>query len=206
MKPGVRFNEVSHNLDFINGTDWDTHNEGQQNQHLHIKEPDVALSALNTNLEKPGILDRTLIAIGNGFGRAAVYEGRGGVTVTDELIRKVVENPDPVPDFHATIHAALASIRPRNFLTSTGHLDQRAVYVNPMRSTNKKRQTAKRRRMLMIAAVGASGHGTTQSSFGRISHDTGSRHNASTSFLIASGSVCQTLMMFHKPGSIPAMR
>ena len=37
-------------------------------------------------------------------------------------------------------------------------------------------------------------------------HGTGSRHIASTSFLSTSGSVCQILMMFHKPRSIPAMR
>lgn len=129
VQAGVRFIEVSHNLNFINGTGWDTHNEGQQNQHLLIKELDVALSALIIDLEQQGILDKTLIAIGTEFGRPAAYDGRGGrghqgscfslllaggglnhrgaYGVTDELSKKIVEKPVSVPDFHATIHAAL---------------------------------------------------------------------------------------------------
>lgn len=129
VQAGVRFIEVSHNLNFINGTGWDTHNEGQQNQHLLIKELDVALSTLITDLKKQGILDQTLIAVGTEFGRPAAYDGRGGrghqgtcfslllaggglkhqgaYGVTDELSKKVVENPVSIPDFHATIHAAL---------------------------------------------------------------------------------------------------
>ena len=126
---GVRFIEVSHNLNFINGTGWDTHNEGQRNQHLLIKELDIALSALINDLETQGMLDKTLIAIGTEFGRPAAYDGRGGrghqgtafslllaggglkhqgaYGVTDELGKKIVENPVSIPDFHATIHAAL---------------------------------------------------------------------------------------------------
>lgn len=129
VQAGVRFIEVSHNLNFINGTGWDTHNEGQQNQHLLIKELDIALSTLITDLEQQGILDKTLVAIGTEFGRPAAYDGRGGrghqgtcfslllaggglnhqgaYGVTDELSKKIVENPVSVPDFHATIHAAL---------------------------------------------------------------------------------------------------
>ena len=129
VQAGVRFIEVSHNLNFINGTGWDTHNEGQQNQHLLIKELDIALSALIADLDKQGILDKTLIALGTEFGRPAAYDGRGGrghqgscfslllaggglnhqgaYGVTDELSKNVVENPVSVPDFHATIHAAI---------------------------------------------------------------------------------------------------
>ncbi|MHC4878002.1 MAG: DUF1501 domain-containing protein [Planctomycetota bacterium] len=129
VQAGVRFIEVSHNLNFINGTGWDTHNEGQQNQHLLIKELDIALSALITDLEQQGILDKTLVAIGTEFGRPASYDGRGGrghqgscfslllaggglshqgaYGVTDELSKKIIESPVSVPDFHATIHAAL---------------------------------------------------------------------------------------------------
>ncbi len=129
VQAGVRFIEVSHNLNFINGTGWDTHNEGQQNQHLLIKELDIALFALITDLEQQSILDKTLIVIGTEFGRPAAYDGRGGrghqgtcfslllaggglnhqgaYGVTDELSKTIVENPVSVPDFHATIHAAL---------------------------------------------------------------------------------------------------
>ena len=129
VQAGVRFIEVSHNLNFINGTGWDTHNEGQKNQHLLIRELDIALSALITDLEQRGMLDRTLIAIGTEFGRPAGYDGRGGrghqgscfslllaggglqhhgaYGVTDELSKQILENPVSIPDFHATIHAAL---------------------------------------------------------------------------------------------------
>lgn len=137
VQVGVRFVEVSHNLNFINGTGWDTHNEGQKNQHLLIKELDIALSTLITDLEQHGILDKTLVALGTEFGRPASYDGRGGrghqgtcfslllaggglnhkgaYGVTDELSKKIVENPVSIPDYHATIHAALG-IDPRQEL------------------------------------------------------------------------------------------
>ena len=129
VQAGVRFIEVSHNLNFINGTGWDTHNEGQRNQHTLIQELDIALSALISDLEQQGILDKTLVAVGTEFGRPAAYDARGGrghqgtcfslllaggglkhcgaYGVTDDLSKSVVENPVSVPDFHATIHAAL---------------------------------------------------------------------------------------------------
>jgi hypothetical protein len=137
VQAGVRFIEVSHNLNFINGTGWDTHNEGQQNQHVLIQELDIALSALVTDLESKGMLDKTLIAIGTEFGRPPEYDGRGGrghqgtafslvlaggglkhagaYGVTDELSKTIVEKPVSIPDFHATIHAALG-INPRKDL------------------------------------------------------------------------------------------
>ncbi|QDS95491.1 hypothetical protein FF011L_42870 [Roseimaritima multifibrata] len=129
VQAGVRFVEVSHNLNFVNGTGWDTHNEGQQNQHLLIRDLDIALSALITDLEQQSILDKTLVVIGTEFGRPAAYDARGGrghqgscfslllaggglnhqgaYGVTDELSKTIEENPVSVPDFHATIHAAL---------------------------------------------------------------------------------------------------
>lgn len=137
VQAGVRFIEVSHNLNFINGTGWDTHNEGQQNQHGLIQELDIALSALITDLEEKKLLDKTLIAVGTEFGRPAAYDGRGGrghqgtafslvlaggglkhcgaYGVTDELSKNILEKPVSVPDFHATIHAALG-INPRKDL------------------------------------------------------------------------------------------
>lgn len=138
VESGVRFIEVSHNLNFMNGTGWDTHNEGQQNQHLLIQELDVALSALMRDLEAKGLLEKTLIALGTEFGRPASYDGRGGrghqgscfslllaggglnhlgaYGVTDELSEKIVENPVSLADYHATIHAALG-INPAHELT-----------------------------------------------------------------------------------------
>ena len=137
VQSGVRFIEVSHNLNFINGTGWDTHNEGQQNQHGLIRELDHALSALITDLEEKGLLEKTLIAIGTEFGRPAAYDGKGGrghqgtafslvlaggglrhsgaYGTTDELSKAILEKPVSIPDFHATIHAALG-IDPRKDL------------------------------------------------------------------------------------------
>lgn len=129
VESGVRFIEVSHNLNFMNGTGWDVHNDGIDNQHLLIQELDTALSALIRDLENRKLLDRTLIVIGTEFGRPPEFDGKGGrghqgtafslllaggglrhsgaYGVTDELAKKPLENPVSIPDFHATIHCAL---------------------------------------------------------------------------------------------------
>jgi hypothetical protein len=129
VQSGVRFIEVSHNLNFINGAGWDTHNAGQLNQHQLIRELDTALSALISDLAAKRLLDRTLIAIGTEFGRPGQFDSgggrghqsavfslvlaggglrhRGAYGTTDALSNKPVELPVSVPDFHATIYAAL---------------------------------------------------------------------------------------------------
>lgn len=129
VEAGVRFIEVSHNLNFLNGTGWDTHNEGQLGQHLLIRELDTALSALLIDLEARDLLDRTLVVIGTEFGRPSAFDGRGGrghqaaaftlvlaggglrhrgaFGATDELSRTIADRPVSIPDFHATIYAAL---------------------------------------------------------------------------------------------------
>ena len=128
---GVRFIEVSHNLGFINGTGWDTHNEGQLKQHLLIEELDKGLAALVTDLESRNLLDKTLIVVGTEFGRPASFDGGGGrghhskcfsmvlaggglrtgqaIGTSDELAMKPIEDPVSLPDFHATIHAAFGT-------------------------------------------------------------------------------------------------
>lgn len=129
LQAGVRFVEVSHNLNFINGTGWDVHNEGILNQHLLIRELDAALAALVLDLERQKLLDTTLVVVASEFGRPAGFDGGGGrghhgkaftvalaggglrngktIGVTDELGMNIVERPVSVPDLHATIHAAL---------------------------------------------------------------------------------------------------
>ena len=129
VQSGVRFIEVSHNLNFVNGTGWDTHNDGQLNQHLLIKELDGALSTLVLDLEEKKLLDKTLIVVASEFGRPAAFDGGGGrghhadaftvvlaggglkngitIGTTDELGMKIVDRPVSVPDLHATIHCAL---------------------------------------------------------------------------------------------------
>ncbi|MCA9086972.1 MAG: DUF1501 domain-containing protein, partial [Planctomycetaceae bacterium] len=78
VESGVKFIEVSFNLNFINGTGWDTHNEGQKNQHILIKELDQALAALLDDLEQRSLLDTTLVVVATEFGRPPEFDGRGG--------------------------------------------------------------------------------------------------------------------------------
>jgi len=68
----------SHNLGFVNGTGWATHNEGQLKQHLLIEELDKGLAALITDLESKKLLDKTLIVVATEFGRPAQFDGGGG--------------------------------------------------------------------------------------------------------------------------------
>ncbi|MEY3172525.1 MAG: hypothetical protein RLZZ436_438 [Planctomycetota bacterium] len=129
VESGVRFVEVAFNLNFINGTGWDTHNDGQKNQHVLIQELDKSLSALLDDLQQRGLLDSTLVAVGTEFGRPPEFDGGGGrghqstafsvpifggglksglaIGTTDDFSRKVVDRPVSVPDLHATLYAAL---------------------------------------------------------------------------------------------------
>jgi len=126
---GVRFIEVSHNLNFLNGSGWDVHNEGILQQHALIREMDTAVSALIADLDSKGQLDRTLIAITTEFGRPPEFDSGGGrghqasafccvlaggglrhqgaYGQTDDLGKKIISHPVGVPDFFATIHASL---------------------------------------------------------------------------------------------------
>lgn len=129
VQSGVRFIEVCFNLNFINGTGWDTHNDGQINQHVLIRQLDQSISTLLDDLEKRKILDSTLVVIATEFGRPPEFDGGGGrghqstafsgvffgggmktgqvIGQTDELGKKIVEKPVSIPDFHATIFKSL---------------------------------------------------------------------------------------------------
>ena len=129
LQGGCRFVEVAHNLNFLNGTGWDVHNDGIENQHKLIQELDAALSTLVLDLERCKLLDKTLIVVGTEFGRPASFDGGGGrghhgkcfsvalaggglkngltIGETDELAMKIVSRPVSVPDLHATIYATL---------------------------------------------------------------------------------------------------
>ncbi|MBI1372513.1 MAG: DUF1501 domain-containing protein [Phycisphaera sp.] len=125
---GVRFIEVSHNLNFVNGTGWDIHNSGILNQHVLIQEMDKALSTLVRDLEQHKMLDKTLIVVTSEFGRPAKFDGGGGrghqgscftvalaggacngqiIGQTDELSKEILEQPVSVPDLFATIVAQM---------------------------------------------------------------------------------------------------
>jgi hypothetical protein len=142
VEAGVRFVEVAHNLNFVNGTGWDTHNQGQLQQHRLIIELDRALSALLDDLERVGRLDSTLVVVATEFGRPAKFDAGGGrghqssafsallaggglrtgrvIGETDDLSKTIVQQPVSVPDFHATIHAALGINPARELRTPDG--------------------------------------------------------------------------------------
>lgn len=129
VERGVRFIEVSHNLNFLNGIGWDVHNEGILNQHKLIQELDTAVAALIADLEAKRMLDKTLIVITTEFGRPPEFDSGGGRGhqgtafscvlaggglshcgawgETDEVAKKILSNPVSVPDFFATTCAAV---------------------------------------------------------------------------------------------------
>ena len=129
IERGVRFVEVSHNLNFLNGTGWDVHNKGIVHQHSLIQELDVAMATLLDDLARKRLLDKTLIVVTSEFGRPAEFDAgggrghqgtaftcvlaggglnhRGAFGETDDLARHPVRDAVSVPDFFATIHAAL---------------------------------------------------------------------------------------------------
>ncbi len=129
VERGVRFIEVSHNLNFLNGSGWDVHNQGILKQHELIRELDTAVSSLLIDLEARRLLDRTLVVITTEFGRPPEFDSGGGrghhgacftcvlaggglrhqgaFGVTDDLAKTIAEDPVSVPDFFATVMAAV---------------------------------------------------------------------------------------------------
>lgn len=142
IERGVRFVEVSHNLNFVNGTGWDTHDAGQLKQHILIHELDHALATLLRDLEARRLIDKTLVVVGTEFGRPGSFDSGGGrghhpdaftvvfaggglqhgqvVGVTDDLAEQVVERPVSVPDFLATICAGLGVDPEKELHTTDG--------------------------------------------------------------------------------------
>lgn len=129
IQQGVSFVEVAHNLNFVNGTGWDVHNEGILKQYLLLEELDMALSTLVKDLEEHKLLDKTLIVVAGEFGRPADFDSRGGrghygkcfsvamagggiktgqvIGQTDELGMKTLADPVGVPDLFATVFNTL---------------------------------------------------------------------------------------------------
>jgi hypothetical protein len=136
VERGVRFIEVSHNLNFLNGSGWDVHNIGILKQHELIRELDSALSTLLLDLEARKLLDKTLVMVTSEFGRPPEFDSGGGrghqgktftcvlagaglrhcgaYGQTDELSKTIVSDPVSVPDLFATVHAALGIDYTRN--------------------------------------------------------------------------------------------
>ncbi len=136
VERGVRFIEVSHNLNFLNGSGWDVHNVGILKQHELIRELDSALSTLLLDLEARKLLDKTLVMVTSEFGRPPEFDSGGGrghqgktftcvlaggglrhcgaYGQTDELSKSIVSDPVSVPDLFATVHASLGIDYTRN--------------------------------------------------------------------------------------------
>lgn len=129
VESGARFVEVAYDLNFKNGTGWDTHRHGLANQHLLIEDLDKSLSALIEDLERRRLLDETLIVVATEFGRPPEFDGQGGrghqsaafsaalfggglktgqvIGTTDEFGKGVADRGISIPDLHATILASL---------------------------------------------------------------------------------------------------
>ena len=130
VQGGVRFVEVSHNLNFINGAGWDVHNEGIDNQHILIRELDHALAGLIEDLKRTkharqdARRHRHRVRTSAGIRRQGRPRPPGHRLLddprrrrpealrrlrrqTDDLSKTVVKDPVSIPDFHATILAAL---------------------------------------------------------------------------------------------------
>lgn len=129
FQSGVRFVEVSYSDNFKNGTGWDTHNDGQLNQHLLIQDLDAALATLITDLETHKLLDKTIILVNSEFGRPGGFDSGGGRGHQSKVFTNVIaggglnhkgawgtsnatseeieENPVSAPDFFATALAAM---------------------------------------------------------------------------------------------------
>lgn len=129
VQRGVRFIEVAHNMNFVNGTGWDTHQKGQLQQHVLIKELDAALASLIRDLDQQRLLEKTLIVVSTEFGRPPDFDSLGGrghhphvfsVVLaggglqhrgawgeSDDLAKAITRDPVSVPDLFATIYKTL---------------------------------------------------------------------------------------------------
>jgi hypothetical protein len=129
IQRGVRFLEVGFNLNFVNGAGWDSHNAAQNELHQLIGGLDRSVATLIADLEHNRLFDKTLLVIATEFGRPAQFDAGGGrghygkcftcvlgggglrtgqcVGTTDDLAMKIEDEPVSVPDFFATICAAM---------------------------------------------------------------------------------------------------
>ncbi len=138
IQRGVRFVEVGFNLNFVNGAGWDTHNAAQEQQHELIQRLDHGLAVLVADLERQRLLDRTLVVVATEFGRPGGFDAGGGrghyakcftgvlaggglrsgqvVGQTDDYAMNILAESVGVPDFFATIFAALGINPAKNLM------------------------------------------------------------------------------------------
>lgn len=144
----VRFVEIVHG-------GWDTHNDNFDRVE-ELSEPlDIGLSALLIDLERRGLLDQTLIAVGTEFGRSSKLNATGGRNhhpqafscllagggiqggqaygKTDEYGANITENRVNVPDYNATIAYALGLPTDKVFYSPEGRPFQVAGSGQPLK-------------------------------------------------------------------------
>jgi uncharacterized protein (DUF1501 family) len=87
VEAGARFVEVT--TEYVPFLHWDTHAEGHTTVKRMHQEMDQPIAQLILDLEKRGLLDRTLVIIASEFSRDALIEGRPGSTANDQATEKV---------------------------------------------------------------------------------------------------------------------
>ena len=87
MEAGARFIEVT--TEYVPFLHWDTHENGHDTLVRMKKEIDAPIAQLVLDLEKRGMLDRTLIVIASEFSRDMMIEGVPGSAARDQSRAKV---------------------------------------------------------------------------------------------------------------------
>ncbi len=98
VEAGARFVEVS--TEYIPFLGWDTHENGHTRLVDMKKQIDRPIAQLILDLEKRGLLDRTLVVLASEFSRDALTEGKPGKPVKDQAAQ-----PDVITDLkHFGMH------------------------------------------------------------------------------------------------------
>ena len=87
VEQGARFIEVT--TEYVPFLHWDTHANGHTTAARMKKEIDRPIAQLIRDLEKKGLLDRTLVIIASEFSRDAMIEGKPGSNARDQSQAKV---------------------------------------------------------------------------------------------------------------------
>ena len=82
VEQGVRYVEVT--TEYIPFKHWDTHKRGHETLIRMHNEIDRPIATLIQDLEKRGLLDRTLVVIASEFSRDMITEGQPGSTANDQ--------------------------------------------------------------------------------------------------------------------------
>jgi hypothetical protein len=87
IESGARFVEVT--TEYVPFLNWDTHANGHTTLERMKKEIDAPIARLIRDLEKRGMLDRTLVILASEFSRDMIMEGKPGSNANDQATEKV---------------------------------------------------------------------------------------------------------------------